>query len=109
MVSPRNSRSKSLCTSSRVTGTLFRASSRASIAPAGPPPTIQQEGFWTSVTWSSTGISAGLLDVIIWSLQIGDMAVANLRLTGAAARADRSTEKEVERKFDKGTDRKTVP
>src|SRR4029077_888602 len=42
MVSPRNSRSKSLCASSSVTGTPFRASSRASTMPPGPPPTMQQ-------------------------------------------------------------------
>src|SRR6266478_1040781 len=43
MVSPRNSRSKSLCCSRRVTGTPRRARRRARMAPPGPPPTMQQE------------------------------------------------------------------
>jgi hypothetical protein len=39
---PRNSRWKSPCASSRTTGTRWRANSSASIAPAGPAPTMQQ-------------------------------------------------------------------
>src|SRR5215207_1079497 len=42
MVSPRKSRRKSVCFSSTVTERPARASNRASIRPAGPPPTMQQ-------------------------------------------------------------------
>src|SRR5215208_1037829 len=42
MVSPRKSRKKSVCFSSTVTERPARASNRASIRPAGPPPTMQQ-------------------------------------------------------------------
>src|SRR5229473_2007656 len=50
MVSPRNSRSKSLCISRRVIGTPRRARNSANMAPPGPPPTMQQEVCWTSTT-----------------------------------------------------------
>src|SRR5688572_21643604 len=43
MVSPRKSRRKSACFSSTTTSTPARASSRPSIMPAGPPPTMQHD------------------------------------------------------------------
>ena len=49
-VSPRNSRSKSLCISRSVTGTPRRARRRESMTPAGPPPTMQQEVCVTPTT-----------------------------------------------------------
>src|SRR5918994_2285097 len=59
-VSPRKSRSKSLCASSSVTSTPCRASRRASIAPAGPPPTTQQVVSWIPSSIRSRSWADGL-------------------------------------------------
>jgi hypothetical protein len=58
MVSPRKSRSKSLCYSSNVTGTRCRANRSASIIPPGPPPTTQQL-VWRVSRMASVEIKSG--------------------------------------------------
>src|SRR5215212_7370361 len=60
MVSPRKSRKKSVCFSSTVTDRPARASNRASIRPAGPPPTMQQ----SSVL--SNGIADTMPDLVFY-------------------------------------------
>src|SRR5579864_3924764 len=66
MVSPRKSRSKSLCCSNSVTGTRRRASRRASITPPGPPPTTQHVVCCESRTTSSVlELGAGIKGVVI--------------------------------------------
>src|SRR5215212_9420963 len=60
MVSPRKSRKKSVCFSSTVTERPARVSNRASIRPAGPPPTMQQ----SSVL--SDGIADTMPDLVLY-------------------------------------------
>src|SRR5258707_15059863 len=81
MVSPRNSRSKSLCISRSVTGMPQRARSNDNIAPAGPAPTIQQEVSWTSRSSSSVdraeAVGGGAMDWLTSVAEILDCEESN--------------------------------